>query len=354
VVAVYDGATRLGLATVSGSAWTFNTPSLGNAVHTFTAKVEDAAGNSGSAGTAYAVTVNATVPTATAAITTATDDVATITGNIASGGISNDSIPVLGGAVVGTLGADSVVIYDGATRLGAATVTGTSWSYTPSALSAGAHSFTAVVETNAGNQGTMSTAYGLTLDFTAPNAAVINPVAIDNVVNAAEKGAGIVVTGTAEAGSAVAVTWGAAAKSATAAGGVWSVTFASGEVPADNVSSTISATVTDTAGNAGVAATRTVLIDSAGPSATITTVAGDNAINAAEATTGVTVTGTTEANAKVALSVGAGNIRSLTADGTGAWSYQLTSTDIKAMGQGSETLSVTAVSYTHLTLPTSP
>ncbi len=343
VVAVYDGATRLGLATVSGSAWTFNTPSLSNAVHTFTAKVEDAAGNSGSAGTAYAVTVNATVPTATATITTATDDVAAITGNIASGGISNDSIPVLGGAVVGTLGTDAVVIYDGATRLGAATVTGTSsWSYTPSALSAGAHSFTAVVETNAGNQGTMSTAYGLTLDFTAPNAAVINPVAIDNVVNAAEKGAGIVVTGTAEAGSAVVVTWGAASKPATATGGVWSVTFASGEVPADNVSSTISATVTDTAGNAGVAATRTVLIDSAGPSATITTVAGDNAINAAEATTGVTVTGTTEANAKVALSVGAGNIRSLTADGTGAWSYQLTAADIKAMGQGSETLSVTA------------
>ena len=344
VVAVYDGATRLGLATVTGTTWTFNTPSLSNAAHSFTAKVEDAAGNSGSAGTAYAVTVNATVPTATATITTATDDFEAYTGNITSGGISNDSIPVLGGAVVGTLGADSVVIYDGATRLGVATPIGggTSWSYTPSALSAGAHSFTAVVETNAGNQGTMSTAYGLTLDFTAPNAAVINPVAIDNVINASEKGAGIVVTGTAEAGSAVAVTWGAASKSATATGGVWSVTFASGEVPADNVASTISATVTDTAGNAGVAATRTVLIDSTGPSATITTVAGDNAINAAEATTGVTVTGTTEANAKVALSVGAGNIRSLTANGSGAWSYQLTAADIKAMGQGSETLSVTA------------
>ena len=94
-VAVYDGATRLGLATVTGTTWTFNTPSLSNAAHSFTAKVEDAAGNSGSAGTAYAVTVNATVPTATATITTATDDVAAITGNIASGGISNDSIPAL-------------------------------------------------------------------------------------------------------------------------------------------------------------------------------------------------------------------------------------------------------------------
>ena len=343
-VAVYDGATRLGLATVTGTTWTFNTPSLSNAAHSFTAKVEDAAGNSGSAGTAYAVTVNATVPTATATITTATDDVAAITGNIASGGISNDSIPVLGGAVVGTLGTDAVVIYDGATRLGTATVTGTSWSYTPSALSAGAHSFTAVVETNAGNQGAMSTAYSLTLDLTAPNAAVINPVAIDNLVNASEKAAGIVVTGTAEAGSAVAVTWGTAAKSATATGGVWSVTFASADVPADNAASTISATATDVAGNLGIAATRTVAIDSTGPSAQFalvgaTSVTGNPNIAINSATT---ITGTTEANAKLALTVGSGNIRSLTANGSGAWSYQLTAADIKAMGQGSETLSVTA------------
>jgi hypothetical protein len=277
-VVVYDGATRLGLATISGSAWTFNTPSLSNAAHTFTAKVEDAAGNSGSAGTAYAVTVNATVPTATATITTATDDVATITGNIASGGISNDSIPVLGGAVVGTLGADSVVIYDGATRLGVATPIGggTSWSYTPSALSAGAHSFTAVVETNAGNQGAMSTAYGLTLDFTAPNAAVINPVAIDNLVNASEKAAGIVVTGTAEAGSTVAVSWGTATESAT-------------ETPVATASETPSASTEASATESATPATdsATPTTESATPSATATdsaTPATDSATPTASAT----------------------------------------------------------------------
>ena len=68
------------------------------------------------------------------------------------------------GTVSGPLsGAEVVGVYDGATRVGTATVAGTSWSFTPTAeLSAGAHSFTAKVENLAAvNASSASSAFSL-------------------------------------------------------------------------------------------------------------------------------------------------------------------------------------------------
>ena len=63
-------------------------------------------------------------------------------------------------------------------------------------------------------------------------------------------------------------------------------------------------------------------------------------INAAE--TGSAITGTAEANATIALTLGTGNVRTVTANGSGTWTYTLVADDITAMGQGAETLSATA------------
>ncbi|WP_277948863.1 DUF4347 domain-containing protein [Magnetospirillum sp. 15-1] len=105
-----------------------------------------------------------------------------------------------------------------------------------------------------------------TLDNTAPAAAVIGTVATDNKVSAAEKTAGVTVSGTAEANSSVAVTWGSTTHTVTADGtGNWTSTFTSGEIPADAASSTISATATDAVGNAGSAGTRAVTINTTAP-----------------------------------------------------------------------------------------
>ena len=343
VVAVYDGASRLGLATVSGANWTFNTSSLGNASHSFSARVEDAAGNTGSSSSAYAITVNAVVPTATASITAVTDDVALVTGNVANAGLTNDNAPVLSGTITGTLGADSVVIYDGANVLGTASVTGSNWSYAPATLSAGSHSFSAVVEASGGNQGVASSAFSITVDTTAPVAPTINPVAVDNTVNIAEQTA--TVSGTAEAGATVSLTLGSGnVQTVTANGqGNWSYTLQAADITAmGQGAETLSASATDVAGNLGTAATRDISVDTAAPTTTITTVAGDNAINASELATGVSVSGISEAGAQIALTLGSGNIHNVTANGSGAWTYTLSSADIKAMGQGAETLSATA------------
>lgn len=340
VLAVYDGVTRLGLATVSGLSWQFTTGSLANGAHSFSVRVEDAAGNAGTASAPYVVTVDASVPTAVATIISVTDDVALFTGALAAGARSNDATPVINGTLSSALqSGDQVVVYDGSLRLGAATVSGQSWQYTPAALGDGTHRFTAVVENAGGNQGAVSAPFSLFIDTAAPDAPSINALAGDDVVNAAEQSA--VLSGRAEAGASVALTLGSVVRTVTAAAnGTWTYALTGDDLAAlGQGSKTLSAVATDSAGNSSAAGTRAVTIDTQGPSAPVfNTVAGDNLVSAAELAAGVTLSGTAEAGSRLALTLGAGNVRGLTVGDTGAWTYTLTAADIAAMGQGPETL----------------
>ena len=288
VVSVYDGATRLGLASlaVNGSAWTYNTATLGNAAHNFTARVEDAAGNQGSAGTPYVVTVNASVPTATATITGAADDVAGITGNVATGGTSNDSTPTLSGAVVGTLASGEVVaIYDGATKLANATVNAATWSYTPpSALSGGAHSFTAVVESSVGNQGPATTAYALTLDLTAP-AAPAFALATDSGTSSSDgiTNVGVVNVTGLESGASWQYSTDGGTNFSNGTGTSFTLTAATYAIGAVKVRQI------DAAGNTGSAAANTaaITVDATAPAAPAVALATDSGLSAGDGITNV-------------------------------------------------------------------
>ena len=58
-VKLYDGATLLGSAVASGTgAWSYTTAALANGGHNLTATATDAAGNTGVASTALAVTID--------------------------------------------------------------------------------------------------------------------------------------------------------------------------------------------------------------------------------------------------------------------------------------------------------
>jgi hypothetical protein len=180
---------------------------------------------------------------------------------------------------------------------------------------------------NASAAGTRAVA----IDSGVPTAPVISAVATDNAVNAAEKTAGVAVSGTAEAGSSVAITWGSAVKTVTAASdGAFTATFAAADIPADAASTTISAVATDAAGNASAAGTRAVAIDSGVPTApVISAVATDNAVNAAEKTAGVAVSGTAEAGSSVAITWGSA-VKTVTAASDGAFTATFASADIPA------------------------
>ena len=75
------------------------------------------------------------------------------------------------------------------------------------------------------------------------------------------------------------------------------------------------------------------------PSVTIAAVSVNNEINASE-TQGSEISGTCAAGSSVTIAVG-GNVRTATVTGT-TWSYTLSAADFEAMGQGAETLLVTA------------
>ena len=122
------------------------------------------------------VVLDNTLSATTVAITSVTDDVGPITGALTSGGVTDDTVLALAGSITGTLLADEVVaVYDGATRLGTATVGGggTSWTYTDNTLANGnVVIYTARVEDAVGQQGAASAAFTTIIDTAAPSVTV--------------------------------------------------------------------------------------------------------------------------------------------------------------------------------------
>ncbi|WP_267449616.1 beta strand repeat-containing protein, partial [Citrobacter portucalensis] len=171
-VRIYDGTTLLGTATVDSVAHTWSytdTRILANgSTPSYTAQVADAAGNLSTAGTAYQVNIVTTGPTTTAAVTGVADSVGPLTGNVANGGITDDTSLVISGTLSGTPATgETVRIYDGTTFLGTATVNtaaGT-WSYTDVRILSNGDkpSYTARVADSLGIQSAAGAVYSVTI-----------------------------------------------------------------------------------------------------------------------------------------------------------------------------------------------
>lgn len=186
---------------------------------------------------------------------------------------------------------------------------------------------------------------GSPADTTPPEAPMIGVVAANDVVDAGEAAAGVLVAGTAEPGSTVQVTWGDTTKPATMDdAGNWEVSFSQAELPADGVTQ-ISATATDAAGNVSPAGIREVTVDTAvdpgAPDApVINAVAGDDVVDATEAAANVTVSGTAEPDSTVTVIWGSTTKDNVAVDGAGNWSVDFVPGELPAAG--SSTISATA------------
>jgi hypothetical protein len=179
-VAILANGAPLGTATADASGnWSFTpTIALAEGVFNFTATATDVAGNLGPASSAFTITVD-TSPPPVPTITSITDDVAPVVGNVASGGISNDAAPTLGGTAAANA---TVQLFDNGLLIGSAVANGSGvWSFTPATgLANGAHSFTAVAVDAAGNASAASAAYSMTIDTVAPTATIaITTLTID-------------------------------------------------------------------------------------------------------------------------------------------------------------------------------
>lgn len=183
------------------------------------------------------------------------------------------------------------------------------------------------------------------VDLTAPTNLVINQTGDkDLTINAAEKAASVLVSGTTDAGIKVFVTWGGVRKEVTSTNGTWSVSYAAGEVPADAEVSTIRVTAQDEAGNISSEVTQNVTIDSTMPALPVINVVSVNdKVNATEAASAITISGMAEPNATVKLRWGSTAEREINADASGIWSTVYLSTQLPSEGVSAITATQTDV-----------
>ena len=116
------------------------------------------------------MTIDSTAPTAN--LTAVTDDVGNITGELTSGDFTDDTSLVLSGS---NESGSVVIVYDGSTELGYATVSGTSWSYTATVANGTTYQFNIKETDLAGNTSDATSNFEVTGDTTAPTATLLYP-----------------------------------------------------------------------------------------------------------------------------------------------------------------------------------
>ncbi|MGS6340704.1 Ig-like domain-containing protein, partial [Enterobacter asburiae] len=323
-------------------SWTLSVPaadlaSLGDGSVTVTASVSDKAGNPASAD--RNLTVDVTVPAVTIN-TVAGDDVI----NLAE----HSQAHIVSGTATGAAAGDKVTVTIGGQTYTTVLDAAGNWSVgvpasVISGLSDGTVTVTASVTDAAGNTGTGT--HNVTVDTGLPSVA-FNAISDDNVLNAVEKGQDLSVSGTSAnlaEGTVVTVTLnGKNYTATTAADGTWSLTVPAADLAGlGQANYILNATATNGVGNS-VSNTANLLVDTALPTVTINTVAGDNVINAAEVAAGQTLSGTVanaEAGNTVNVTIG-GNSYTATVQNDLTWSVNVPSDVLTALGNGS--LSVTA------------
>ena len=192
-----------------------------------------------------------------------------------------------------------------------------------------------------GVQGAALPVVTLTYDNTPPASAEIAAVSGDNIITAAEKTAGVAVSGTAEANGTVELKIGGTTKLvAVDAEGKWNTTLSAAELPAADGQYPLTATAIDAAGNRGPAATFSVTLHTNSKAPVIGSIASDDIINAAEAAAGVKLQGSAEAGSKVELTFGTNKVAA-TADANGHWEVTAPATGI-ADGKYTLTAAVTS------------
>ncbi|NRR31755.1 cadherin-like domain-containing protein [Oxalobacteraceae bacterium] len=343
-VFLYDNGVAVGSASAdAGGAWKITSNvMLSDSTHSMTVKAKDAAGNLSAASAALSVIVNGAAIAKPAALdlTTASDK-----GILTTDNITSVSKPIISGsAKVGS----TVTLYSDGGEIGkAVTDAAGKWTITStSVLSDSQHSITAVASDVAGNVSPVSDALTITIDTTLPVAAsrpVIEAASDTGQFNydSVTKIKTPILTGTAEAGILVELYEGAVKVGFgnADAQGNWSIaTTALTSGP-----HTIYASSKDLAGNLSSSAPLTLTIDFTVPVASIADLgtAEDTGKLNTDNITKInlpTLSGTTEANARVDVYDNGTQISTVYANAAGAWKYLPAS----ALGDGTHSITTIA------------
>ena len=317
-------------ATVTSNAWTVSVPAADAqallATNTVTADVSDAAGNPAIQAT-HTVAHDAIAPTIVINAI-ATDDIINAT---------EDQTPV---AITGTTSGvedNQIVTVTLNGKTYTATVTSNAWTVSVPAVDAQAlpisSPVTADVSDVAGNPAVQAT-HTVAHDAIAPTI-VINAIATDDIINAVEDKSPVAIGGTTtgvEDGQTLKVTLHGITYTTTVTGNVWSLNVPAADAQALNASETVTADVSNLAGNPAVQATHTVAHDAIAPTIVINAIATDDIINATEDQAPVAITGTTtgvEDNQIITVTL---NGKTYTATVTSnAWTVSVPAADAQAL-----------------------
>ncbi|HHA1517280.1 TPA: BapA/Bap/LapF family large adhesin [Enterobacter bugandensis] len=338
---IMNNGTQLGTTTVDGNGnWSFTpTTPLDDGSYSLRAYATDAAGNASANSSVFAFTVDTAGP-GVPVVTSVIDDVAPITGTLTSGNSTNDARPTFNGT--GDVGSTVHVIVDG-NEIGTAVVNAQgSWTFTPGTdLIDGPHAITFNATDAAGNVGTATAPFNLTVDTGVPSAPVISAAAdnVGSIQTPLTSGQSTddttpTLSGTATANATVTIYEnGQPVGTALADGtGAWSFTPST---PLAAGSHTWTATVTDAAGNISPASPGfTLVVDSTAPTAPVISQALDDVgsitvpITSGQTTddTVPRLVGTSEPFATVNIYEGTTLVGTGTADGSGSWSILLNTT----------------------------
>ena len=301
-VTILDGTTAIGTATVQGNGSWSSTVTLNNGPNSLTARVSDAAGNTATS-SAVVYTLSTTGPTVTEALVADTGTSATdhVTANPALNGtgLANTAVhfTIDGSPIGATVTADA----QGA------------WSFTPSGLGDGPHTIVASQTDSFGNTGSASLSF--TLDTTAPAVAITSsggPVnqasqTITGTVDVADAGATVtILDGTTAIGTAI-----------VQGNGSWSST-----VTLNNGQNSLTARVSDAAGNTATSSAVVYTLSTTGPTVTEALVADTGTSATDHVTANPALSGTGLANTVVHLTIdGVLSTATATTDAQGAWSF---------------------------------
>mgnify|MGYP000270978088 CR=1 FL=1 len=309
-----------------------------------------------------AVTVTTTDPagnSASASMTVEVDTLIGVTGNATGGadGVINatefGSGVMLSGSVTGN---DSVVVtidgqdYNAVVSYNEVTNQGTWTLAVPTTvMGAGEYSESVTITTTdaAGNTASASqtvvvdTLIGVSADATG---------GIDNVINDAEFGSGVTLTGTVTGNDAVVVTIDGRSYDAVVNyneatnEGTWTLAVPASVMGEGEYTKTVSVTTTDAVGNSDTTSIDVKVDTFVNELETTPTVAGDDIVNAAEAAAGLTLSGTVEENSVVTIRYtypGGEIIRDAVVDSAGNWSITYDADEVPA-GEYDATVTIAA------------
>ncbi len=192
----------------------------------------------------------------------------------------------------------------------------------------------------AGNPITIS--HDVTVDL-ATVAISINVLATDDVINAAEKGADLVLSGATtnvEAGQTVTISLNGRIYTTTVDdSGNWTYTVPSADLAGlKDGDASVQVSVTNVNGNSASAG-HEYSVDATAPSVTINTIATDDILNASEAQSDPAISGTSTAEAGQTLTVSLnGKDFTTTVSADGSWTLNVPAADLAGLTDGSVTV----------------